>query len=327
MSNPLIIISILFIVLIAIAAGVAGQYGEQSRRNKRLDKIAGAKRYDLDASDNDDGKSNSYRKKQIQNKVKELSDKKHTSNKNSLKSLLLQAGYKTSPLAFYFFSLLFGLTMFGLAVMWKGLGLFSVLVFIAMTLWYPKRRIKKKALKRQKKFITLFADAIDVIVRGIKSGLPVGECMQMIGREMPDPVGHEFRLIVEGQKLGMGLDEIMAKSLERMPVEALKFFAIVLTIQQQTGGNLAETLSKLSDVLRQRKKMKDKVQALSSEAKASAMIIGSLPFILAGILFLLAPDYIGLLFSEFIGNIMIAGGLTWMLIGCLVMKKMISFDF
>ncbi|MCP4395028.1 MAG: type II secretion system F family protein [Alphaproteobacteria bacterium] len=314
--------------MIGLAAAIAAQYGEQSKRSNRLDKFAGVKSHDSDEDKDEDGKASSFRKKQIQNKVKELEDKKNaTANKNSLKNLLLQAGHNISPAKFYLFSFLFGLTMFGLAVLWKGFGIFSILVFFAMTIWYPKRRIKKKAIKRQKKFVTLFADAIDVIVRGIRSGLPVGECMQMIGSEMPDPVGHEFRIIIEGQKLGMPFDEIMMKSLERMPVESLKFFAIVLSIQQQTGGNLAETLSKLSDVLRQRKKMKDKVQALSSEAKASAMIIGSLPFILAGILSLLAPEYIGLLFSEFLGNVMIAGGLTWMGIGCLVMKKMISFDF
>ena len=190
----------------------------------------------------------------------------------------------------------------------------------------PKLVLRFMARGRQKKFTTHFAGAIDIVVRGIRSGLPVGECLAIIGREIPDPVGQEFRLLVEGQKIGVSTEELLRRGLERIPTSEYKFFAIVLQIQQQTGGNLADTLANLSDVLRERKKMKDKVQALSNEAKASAMIIGSLPFFVMGMISLINPEYMALLFTETLGQFMLAAGVTWMAIGIIVMSKMINFD-
>jgi tight adherence protein B len=143
---------------------------------------------------------------------------------------------------------------------------------------------------------------------------------------MPDPVGEEFRLISEGSRLGMTLNDCLERSTERTPTAELRFFAIVLAIQQQTGGNLAETLAKLSEVLRGRKRMRDKVQAMSSEAKSSAGIIGSLPIIVGTLLSLVAPKYVGVLFTTDTGHFLIAGGVAWMGMGILVMRQMIHFD-
>nr|WP_246423781.1 type II secretion system F family protein [Roseospira goensis] len=181
------------------------------------------------------------------------------------------------------------------------------------------------ARRRQKRFTTEFPNAIDVLVRGVQSGLPVSECIGIVGREVPDPVGAEFRMMVEGQRVGLPLSEIMARGLERMPTPEYKFFAIVLQIQQQTGGNLAETLANLSTVIRERKQMRLKVKALSSEAKASAWIIGSLPFIVVALISLTSPTYLVPLFETAAGHIIMVGGLLWMATGVAIMAKMINF--
>lgn len=146
-----------------------------------------------------------------------------------------------------------------------------------------------------------------------------------MAREFDPPLGEEFRLLVEGQNLGLTIDDLMAKGIERLPTAEYKFFAIVTQIQRQTGGNLADTLSNLSTVLRERKMMRDKAQAMAAEAKASAMIIGSLPFAVAGLLSVVNPDYLMLLFTEKTGNILLGIGAFWMTCGSLVMRKMINF--
>jgi tight adherence protein B len=273
-------------------------------------------------------KSGGGRRRQIQSKLKELDEheKKKEKKKFDLRRELQQAGMSIEPTRFLIFAGLFGAacTVVYMIMGYPMLG--APLVLIACGLGLPRMFIKMKAKGRRNKFIGGFADAVDVIVRGIRSGLPIGECLNIIGRESPEPIAGEFRSIVEGIKLGMSLEDSIGRSLERMPVAELKFFGIVLSIQQQTGGNLAETLTNLSDILRARKRMADKVQALSQEAKSSASIIGSLPFILVLVLSLVSPEYIAPLFNEDVGKIMIMGGLGWMTLGVIVMKQMISFE-
>ena len=190
----------------------------------------------------------------------------------------------------------------------------------------PKMVVNVIAARRIGRFTGQFAEALDVIVRGIRSGLPLGECIAIIGRDLPAPLGAEFRLIAEDQRLGLTLQDSLERAVERMPTADFKYFAIVLAIQQQTGGNLAETLARLADVLRSRKRLRDKVKAFSSEATASAAIIGSLPILVAGMLFLVGRDYVMVLFTTAQGHFLIAIGLVLMLTGALVMRKMINFD-
>nr|WP_246423169.1 type II secretion system F family protein [Roseospira visakhapatnamensis] len=181
------------------------------------------------------------------------------------------------------------------------------------------------ARSRRRRFTAEFPNAIDVLVRGVRSGLPVSECITIVGREIADPVGTEFRLLMEGQRVGMSLEDIMDRALARMPTAEFRFFAVVLQIQQQTGGNLAETLAKLSSVIRERKKMRDRAKALSSEAKASALIIGSMPVNFFVLVYFLAPDYMGLMITEEIGHYMIFAGVVSMIVGSAIMKVMIDF--
>lgn len=314
---------IIFVIVFGIAFWLASHYNRQQIMRKRLEVIAGKK----SLKDDKEMDTSNYNRKKIQDNLKQLTNNSKHKNKKALKNLLVQANLNISLVQFWIFSLLFGLLVTGLWGVFKDFNLIAGLIWFYATFGFPRRFVKKRCLKRQRAFTSNFADALDIIIRGIRSGLPVGECIKMIGREMPDPVGQEFRLIVEGQKIGLTISEIMQRALERMPTDDFRFFAIVLTIQQQTGGNLAETLQKLSDVLRGRKKMQDKIQALSSEAKTSAMIIGSLPVLMILVLKLAAPDYINTLFDERIGHYLLTLGAFLMGVGTLVMKNMINFDF
>jgi tight adherence protein B len=180
---------------------------------------------------------------------------------------------------------------------------------------------------RQKKFIGQFADAIDVIVRGVKSGLPLQECLRMIARESPQPLGSEFQVVCDAMAMGVPLDQALDKMYQRTPIQEVNFFAIVLAIQQKAGGNLSEALGNLSNVLRSRKLLREKIKALSSEAKASAMIIGSLPVIVMVLVYMTTPAYIMSLFTTDLGHLilLIAAGL--MGAGIYIMRSMINFNF
>lgn len=179
--------------------------------------------------------------------------------------------------------------------------------------------------RREKKFTQEFANAIDVIVRSVKSGLPTTEALKIVAKEMPEPVAGEFSTLVEGLKVGVSLDQGLKRMFDNMPTPEVNFFAIVMTIQQKSGGNLSEALTNLSGVLRDRKRLQGKIKAMSSEAKASAMIIGSLPPLVMLMVWFTTPAYIDLLFTERVGNLMLGGCVLWMAAGIAVMKKMISF--
>ena len=187
------------------------------------------------------------------------------------------------------------------------------------------RRFLKK--RREQAFIDALPDAVDVIVRGVKSGLPLLECLKIVASEASEPIRTEFRAILDTQAIGLPLGEACGKLYERTPVPEANFFGISIAIQQKSGGNLSEALGNLSKVLRDRKKMKAKIRAMSQEAKASAGIIGSLPLVVMVLVYFTSPDYITLLFTESLGHAMLAGAAIWMTMGVLVMKKMISFDF
>jgi tight adherence protein B len=179
--------------------------------------------------------------------------------------------------------------------------------------------------RRKKKFTENFATAIDVIVRSVKSGLPTNEALRIVAREVPNPVGSEFHNLVESLKVGVTLEQAMKRMMESMPTPEVGFFAIVMTIQTKSGGNLSEALGNLAAVLRDRKRLQGKIKAMSSEAKASAMIIGSLPPGVMGIVYITTPAYISKLFTERAGNLMLAGCVIWMSMGIMVMRKMINF--
>jgi tight adherence protein B len=202
----------------------------------------------------------------------------------------------------------------------------AVPIALAGGLGIPHIVVGFLAGRRRKKFLAVFPEAVDLIVRGLKSGLPISESMTAVGREMADPVGGEFRGIMEKVRFGSELEEVMWQTAARLAIPEYNFFVISLSIQRETGGNLAETLQNLSEILRRRRQMRLKIKALSAEARASAYILGSLPFIMFALVNLLNPEYAGELFTDPRGLMMIGAGCTSMLVGVAVMVKMVRFE-
>ncbi|MGB8273910.1 MAG: type II secretion system F family protein [Alphaproteobacteria bacterium] len=202
----------------------------------------------------------------------------------------------------------------------------SILAGIAIGVGIPYFVIGRMASKRMAKFLKLFPDAIDLIVRGLKSGLPATESVTLVGQEVDDPVGKEFRIVTDSMKFGQPLEAALVDTAQRIPLTDFQFFVITLSVQKETGGNLTETLDNLSNLLRKRQMMKMKIRAMSSEARASAYIIGALPFILGTIIYVLNPEYTSQLFLDPRGRVMVGVGLGWLSIGAAVMAKMVRFE-
>ena len=266
------------------------------------------------------------RQKRIQDRVQSLETrKKREGPVTKIRSKMLQAGLESNIRSYFAGAFLLGLASFTCAHLFSMPWFVAISAGIVTAYFVPGWILSNLYQRRQKKFTTEFANALDVIIRGVRSGLPISECLDIIGREIPDPVGEEFRRLVEGQKIGLTLPTLLQRGLERMPTKEFKFFAIILQIQQETGGNLADTLENLSTVLRQRKQMRDKANALSSEAKSSAAIIGSLPFLVMAGISAVNGEYMSVLFGTKAGQITMACGLCWMALGILVMRNMINF--
>ena len=201
-----------------------------------------------------------------------------------------------------------------------------VLIFILSSTLLPHFVIAILIKRRINRFLGEFPEALDLIIRGLKSGLPVPESIRNVGEEFDGPVGQEFHVVTDKIKLGQPLEDALWDATRRVDIQDFKFFVISLAVQRETGGNLAETLENLVDILRRRRQMKLKIKAMSSEAKASAIILGSLPFIMFGILLLLNPEYMGTLLHDPRGMVMIGVGLGIIGFGALVLKKMVSFE-
>lgn len=272
------------------------------------------------------------RKKSIQDQLKDFEERqkaKHDKqHKVNLKTKMEQAGLEWEMKHFIIFSIVCGLifTVIGFIASSGNLLITFALTF-AGSLGFPRWYVSSKRKRRFNAFLDELPNGVDIIVRGVKAGLPLGDCIKVVAREAREPVATEFRKITETQVMGISLGEAVGRLPDRMPLPEANFFAIVVSIQQKAGGGLAEALGNLSKVLRGRKAMKRKIQALSAEAKSSAGIIGALPFAVGGIMFMIAPNYIMILFNTTAGNIIMGGCLVWMFMGVLVMRQMINFDF
>jgi tight adherence protein B len=268
------------------------------------------------------------RREQVEGTLKELEERNAKAAKSvPLSVKIAQAGLTWSKQRFFITAGVLGLASFLLAVMVDA-GLLAALgIGFAMGCGFPLWLLKFLKKRREAKFLLAFPDAVDIIVRGIKAGLPLLDSMRIITTDAPEPLKSEFRAIVETQTIGIPLGEACGKLYERVPVAEANFFGIVIAIQQKAGGNLSEALGNLSKVLRDRKKMKAKIQAMSMEAKASAGIIAALPFAVMVLIYITSPDYIELLWTHPMGRVMLVCCAAWMTIGVLVMRKMINFDF
>jgi tight adherence protein B len=267
------------------------------------------------------------RREQVEATLKDLEARRKKSSSPPLSIRLTQAGLIWSKQQFYIVSAVFGAFVFGAAMLLDTGLLPAALLAFAAGFGLPRWALSYLKKRREKKFLDQFPDAIDVVVRGIKAGLPLGDSLRALATDAPEPILSEFRHILETQAVGVPLGDACAKLFERMPLPEANFFAIVISIQQKSGGNLSEALGNLSKVLRDRKRMKGKIKAMSTEAKASAAIIGALPIAVMAIVYITSPDYITLLWTERLGQLMLAGSAVWMLMGIMVMRKMINFDF
>ncbi|MBW8743783.1 MAG: type II secretion system F family protein [Sphingomonas sp.] len=217
--------------------------------------------------------------------------------------------------------------VFFLLLMVKGVPfLLSLFAGLVVGIGFPHMMVGKLIKRRIKNFINKFPDAIELLVRGLRSGLPISETIGVVGSEVPDPVGSEFRGVADRMRIGRTMEQALQETADRLNTPEFQFFVITLAIQRETGGNLAETLGNLADVLRKRMQMKLKISAMSSESKASAYIIGSLPFIVFAIIYFMNPTYMGGFFTDTRLIMAAIGGGIWMSIGVFIMAKMINFE-
>ncbi|WP_052699445.1 type II secretion system F family protein [Hyphomicrobium sp. 99] len=323
------LLSVLVPLLAALAfAGAvfafAYPYFADDRQAKRLKSVAGVRSARLASAT---GELPSSRRKSVADTLKEIDDR-NGSKKVTLSLKLMRAGSKMTPREFYIASALLGGLLASISIFIVELPLAgTVVVAFVGGFGLPRWILNKMINRRQQKFVGQMANAIDVVVRGIKSGLPLNDCIQVISRESPEPLASEFREVVEQQRLGLSIADGLERMCERMPLPEMRFLTIVIGIQQQSGGNLSEALANLANVLRDRQMLALKVKALSAEAKASAIVLASLPPGVMSMVYLSSPGYIMPLFTTTMGQFMVAVGAVWMMTGVLIMKKMINFKF
>ncbi|MES1198741.1 MAG: type II secretion system F family protein [Pseudomonadota bacterium] len=324
--SPAILVAILAFLAIGGIGYAFVTPGQSGKAQKRVKAVAGM-RTDKRKSQSD---TQALKRRQSQQEaLKELTqtEKQSRQRRISVKGQIAQAGVNLSVPMFWAISAGLGLVLalVGFIVQHGILGAAAGL-FVG-GLGMPRWALGMMVSGRQKKFSNQLADAIDVIVRGVKSGLPLGQCLRIIAAESPEPLRAEFQQMVDAQAMGVPLDQTMQRFYERMPLPEVNFFAIVLVIQQKTGGNLSESLGNLSSVLRSRKLMKEKVKALSAEAKASAMIIGALPLVVMGMVYMTRPAYIMILFTDPTGHLILLACAVMMSLGIIIMRNMVNFKF
>lgn len=323
MSQQLIIG--LGIVAVAIALGMMGYFlvSNRKQQQKRTLSIITGQSAGITSESASDARDR--RRADMAKKLQQAGDGKQK-KKGGLREKLNQAGMDTVTIKkFWIYSALFAAVVTVSCLAMGQPPIIVVLIAITSLFGLPRLFLKMKIARRQKKFLEDFADALESIVRLLKAGMPVGEAITMVAREFTGPVGEEMAKVYDEQKIGIPLAEACLKAAERMPITEMQMFATGISIQQQTGSSLSEILTNLARVIRARFRLKRKVQALSSEAKASAAIIGALPIFVAGGLYLINPGYMEPLFFTFKGKCYLTGASIWMSFGILIMRQMINF--
>jgi tight adherence protein B len=268
------------------------------------------------------------RRKNVQTMLKELEQQSAQQKKRpSLRRRIEQAGLTITPRTYWILSAVTGVVAAVGAFLTVSAIYAGPLAGFGAAFGLPRWVLAFLKGRREKAFTREFAPAIDTIVRSVKTGLPVNEALKLVAAEIPQPVGGEFRMLTEGLKVGVTMEDGLKRMYERMPTPEVNFFGIVMTIQQRSGGNLSEALGNLAGVLRDRKRLQGKIRAMSSEAKAGAMIIGSLPPGVMALVYITTPNYIKPLLTIELGNLMLIGCGVWMAIGIFVMKTMVNFKY
>ncbi len=343
MSSTLIIIFVAVLAFAAIAGiGFTFTAGRDDAAKKRAREIGAGRVPQVSKAagkaQDDTVKRRAKTQEMLDNLRKQDKERRKITAAQDIGSKLTQAGLELPITMFWVISVITGVVC--AAAVWmsgadglvisgisfKSRPILCAAAFFAGTFGLPQFVLNTMIKGRHKKMINQFADALDVIVRGVKTGLPLNECIRIIAKESPEPLRKEFLTFADNLSMGTGLERALAQLYKRMPLQEVNFFAIVLTIQSKAGGNLSEALGNLSTVIRSRKMMREKVKALSSEAKASAFIIGSLPFAVGVMVFMTTPDYIMELFLTETGHVILAMAAGMMGGGIAVMRNMINFD-
>lgn len=314
---------------LVVCTGLLLMGDKSSSETKRVREFAGKKTISSNLKDRLTVEDSGSRRKQIEESLGKIEERQKSKKKKSktIESRLMQADWSTKPQTFMMISFVLAAAFFGIPFI-MGMPLPACLgLSFVMGFGLPRFILNSAISRRQKKFTNHFADAMDIIVRGVRTGLPLGDCLKIIAHESPDPLGSEFRRVVEGESLGIPIEVCLEQMYERMPISEVNFFATVLNIQKTTGGNLGEALANLSNVLRGRKILREKIKALSAEAKVSAIIIGSLPIIVMTLVTIASPQYMTELYTTPTGHRNLMIGAAMMVMGTLMMRKMINFKF
>jgi tight adherence protein B len=323
-DRRLVIFALLAIIIVsAVLVGFAPYLGDDAGR-KRAQYVV-RRRSDQRISDKKTEAETARRRKEIAESIRVASEREGKV-RFTLRQRLLQAGLFLSPGAFIACCSVVGLLFFLVVYFLTGEPGVSIMVAILPVALLPSQLISFLSKRRIQKFIMEFPAALEAIVRGARGGLPLNECFVLIAEESAEPLRGEFRYIVDAQSVGLTLSEAVERTAERIPCPEMIFFSLVLNVQQTTGGNIGEALSNLAKILRDRKKMRDKIKAISAEAVWSAGIIGVMPFLVGLGVYFSNKEYMMTLFETPIGNVILGGSLVWMAIGAFVMRKMIDFD-
>jgi tight adherence protein B len=329
LSDSVLTLALFGLVVLSIVGILWGLFypklSSTAGRDKRMQAIQMSR---VQIADTKLKKASADRRKDIEDNLKKIEEKENESKKKklTLAARLAQAGLEITPKQYMIYSTISGFVCFLFALI-GGMGmLVSIGIGIVGWLGLPNFWLARRRKKRLAKFLKEFPNAVDVIVRGVKTGLPLGDCIAIAATETAEPVSTEFQRLVDEQAMGLSLAAVLPRLHERVPISETNFLAIVIAIQAQAGGSLAEALGNLSKVLRARAQMKEKVSAMSMEAKASAAIIGAMPFIIALMTYFTSPEYIMVMFNSELGWIVMGATLCWMSIGIFMMKSMINFD-
>ncbi|WP_127751983.1 type II secretion system F family protein [Devosia sp. 1566] len=275
----------------------------------------------------DSARVRDQRRKSVQDALKSQTDALNAKKRVHLPQLLFQAGMTIKPATFIRNSIIAGVIIFLLLVLVQVPFYFAAIFAVAGAYLGPRMYVSRKRRKYQDKFLDELPNAVEAIVRGVKTGLPLNDSIRVVAKDAKEPVKSEFQRVLDQQSFGMSMTDAVQVLLERVPLAEVNFFVVVISVQQQAGGNLSEALGNLARVLRNRKKMKQKVKAMSSEAKASAGIIGSLPFVVATLVSVVSPAYLAPLFTTPLGNMWLGVAFVMLSFGVFVMNRMIQFDF
>ena len=322
--------TLLLALLAMVAVGAAGYALVPSALgSRRADERRKAYRGDVRTNRRqlDDSRTRENRRKSVQQALKAQNQELSEKRRFNLSDRLFHAGMTITPAKFIRNSAILGAVLFVILFIAQVPYYFAAVFAVAGGYLLPRMFVAHKTRRYQDKFLDELPNAIEAIVRGVKTGLPLNDSMRVVAKDTKEPVRSEFARVLDQQSFGFSMTEAVQVLLDRVPLPEVNFFVVVISVQQQAGGNLSEALGNLARVLRNRKKMKQKVKAMSSEAKASAGIIGSLPIVVAVLVSVVSPNYLVPLFTTPVGNLCLAIGLIMLAMGVFVMNRMVKFDF